>query len=806
MVNTSASRAAPDVLDENVLFRLPLATDTNTHFYFDRDPTSAAHAWDGSTRSYNGHTGSDFSGGPRGTPIYAAADGILVYKEDGWGDQGGTANGNYVKINHGNDRNGIPIYTYYLHMNAGSVTSKPLGSLITAGEQIGGVGTSGNSTGLHLHFHLSYSGVATDPFAATGETSWWNNQNNGRPTTATPAKKFNVGDWVQVFALNGGTLTVRSPDPTSSSIGSQVDGAIGQVTGGATLSYLNNDYTNNVYTRYKVRFTNGLEGWVAQNWIKTAALPEIGVQQGATSITDGQAGAVNFGNVQQGMTGPSLAFTVTNSGSQPLTLGVPSLPAGYTLVEGLTSPLNPGASDTFTVRLDSATMGTKSGSITFSTNDPDENPFNFPITGAVTGDIFGPTVDVVDITPDPFTGPLSSATIIFNEPVIGFGISDLTLTRGGGNVPLTAAQTLTTSDNITFTLSGLSAVTQFSGTYVLTVTGGVTDTSGNALQAAASDTFKIMTPQFRGDATAAVTDNYYVRRSADGTKLEVSESTFAFFTPTYSLPLAGVSGVTFDCLGGDNLITLDYLRGDPLAGLTYSFLGAGGNNTLKLVNTGTLTLPADLSAGLSNLSLLVGSSTVVFNASQRLAALTIDTGKIDLRDKSLILDYSSTSPIGTWNGSKYTGMQGWAASGNIFSSTAGSGYGVAIAEASDALALGSTQTAMWNTRTVDDTTVLIRYTLGGDANVDGQLNGDDYFRIDSGLGTPGAGYARGDFDLNGKVDADDYFLIDSNYNKPAVPLGAAMAVQPQTVFAIAAPNSAFRRLQDDPAGELPPLV
>src|SRR5205814_9357714 len=105
---------------EGVSYRLTLAADTTTHFYFDRDPTAGIRAWDGSTHTYDGHTGSDFSGGPRDKPIYAAADGILVARVDGFGDMQGTANGNYIKLNHGNDRNGIPIITFYLHMDAGT--------------------------------------------------------------------------------------------------------------------------------------------------------------------------------------------------------------------------------------------------------------------------------------------------------------------------------------------------------------------------------------------------------------------------------------------------------------------------------------------------------------------------------------------------------------------------------------------------------------------------------------------------------------------------------------------------------------
>src|SRR5436309_1958528 len=113
-------RVTPDPLDEAISFRLPLAADTTTHFYFDRDPTSAAHAWDGSTHTYDGHTGSDFSGGPDGKPIYAAADGILIARVDGNGPMQGSANGNYIELNHGNDRSGQPINTFYLHMLAGT--------------------------------------------------------------------------------------------------------------------------------------------------------------------------------------------------------------------------------------------------------------------------------------------------------------------------------------------------------------------------------------------------------------------------------------------------------------------------------------------------------------------------------------------------------------------------------------------------------------------------------------------------------------------------------------------------------------
>ena len=60
--------------------------------------------------------------------------------------------------------------------------------------------------------------------------------------------------------------------------------------------------------------------------------------------------------------------------------------------------------------------------------------------------------------------------------------------------------------------------------------------------------------------------------------------------------------------------------------------------------------------------------------------------------------------------------------------------------------------------------------LPGDADGDGDIDGDDFFAIDAGFTAGAAGYANGDFDYNGLIDADDYFLIDSNYNKAQLAL------------------------------------
>jgi hypothetical protein len=92
----------------------------------------------------------------------------------------------------------------------------------------------------------------------------------------------------------------------------------------------------------------------------------------------------------------------------------------------------------------------------------------------------------------------------------------------------------------------------------------------------------------------------------------------------------------------------------------------------------------------------------------------------------------------------------------------------------------------------------LRYTFTGDENLDGVINGDDYFAIDAGFAGTQPSYAKGDLNYDGRINADDYFLIDSNYNKAAVPL--ANAALPQAVqhssFSTLQIASAYKQLID----------
>jgi murein DD-endopeptidase MepM/ murein hydrolase activator NlpD len=115
----------------------------------------------GTIRSYNGdpptsfHAGVDF-GGPSGTPIYAPANGVVV-------EAGAlVVRGNVVILDHG-----MGVYTGYWHQS--EVLVEP-GQVVTTGQEIGRMGSTGLSTAAHLHWEMWVNGVQVDPLQWVRET------------------------------------------------------------------------------------------------------------------------------------------------------------------------------------------------------------------------------------------------------------------------------------------------------------------------------------------------------------------------------------------------------------------------------------------------------------------------------------------------------------------------------------------------------------------------------------------------------------------------------------------------------------
>ena len=99
------------------------------------------------------HNGLDFDG-DMGSPLYAADSGVVIYS--GWSDRG---YGNLIVLDHDGGWQ-----TYYGHIMDGGLLVG-CGANVVKGELIAYMGSTGNSTGPHLHFELRHNGAAVNPWS-----------------------------------------------------------------------------------------------------------------------------------------------------------------------------------------------------------------------------------------------------------------------------------------------------------------------------------------------------------------------------------------------------------------------------------------------------------------------------------------------------------------------------------------------------------------------------------------------------------------------------------------------------------------
>ena len=105
------------------------------------------------TSAYVFHRGDDLCAA-EGAEIYAAADGVVLAAQEhySWG--------NFVEIDHGTDANGLRWVTLYAHMKSSIVQP---GQRVVAGQVIGYVGATGNTTGNQCHFEIQLNGQLVPP-------------------------------------------------------------------------------------------------------------------------------------------------------------------------------------------------------------------------------------------------------------------------------------------------------------------------------------------------------------------------------------------------------------------------------------------------------------------------------------------------------------------------------------------------------------------------------------------------------------------------------------------------------------------
>jgi hypothetical protein len=136
-------------------------------YYVDLDPTDGVLDLNCGHLTYDKSTGEDpyirsFAEQDIGVPVFAALDGVVTDVHDGEPDRNTDDNpskiSNAVTIRHSDDQK-----TIYQHLRRGILVT--VGSNVTAGTQIGWVGSSGKSSGPHIHFESDWNGQPYEPMA-----------------------------------------------------------------------------------------------------------------------------------------------------------------------------------------------------------------------------------------------------------------------------------------------------------------------------------------------------------------------------------------------------------------------------------------------------------------------------------------------------------------------------------------------------------------------------------------------------------------------------------------------------------------
>jgi hypothetical protein len=153
----------------------------------------------------------------------------------------------------------------------------------------------------------------------------------------------------------------------------------------------------------------------------------------------------------------------------------------------------------------------------------------------------------------------------------------------------------------------------------------------------------------------------------------------------------------------------------------------------------------------------------------------------------MVVNYTGPTPFAAVRSAIIAGFNAtsaahWDAKGISSSSASGSNsaqFGVGYAEASEVLGISGTQTASWTGETVDADSVLARYTLLGDATLNGAVDFNDLvqlaqnYNVVDGTRT----WFTGDFTYDGNTDFNDLVKLAQNYNTalPAGPIPGARA-------------------------------
>lgn len=848
--------------------------------YVDVDPSSTSFAdYRGGPYTYDGSTGIDFAFGnftsmDEGTPVMAAEAGTVIATADGNYDRNTAASDapdNYVIVNSGNGYQEI-----YSHLRTDSVGVQ-VGQQVVQGQVIGLVGSSGDSTAPGLQFEVDDDGAPVETYE-TPQASWQNplpyqgdvdevtasGITNYDPSAILNAKEQppsftdfgqesgqQVYAWFKAFtaANESASITFYKPDGSVYSNDPFNTGSM-PVRGGYWEQYTNLPQTPDLGTWQAVFTVNGtVLGDDPFTVTATGAAGAI-VSQGSTFVVNERTTPIDGGTYSLDQSASTLNFTIKNFGTSTLTLGTPSLPAGWIATTGISFSLAPGASTVLGVAEDTSVAGYRYGWVTIPTNDPNAPDYTFSVSGTVNPSGSIPAVSVysrdaaaneIGLQPGVFlvnrTGntslPLTVHLNISGTATNGVDYNAIATTvtipagESEASVIVTPIDDAATKPAETVVLSLASSSAYTSGPVgSATVTIAAADSSGTASISGTvyldqnSNTYRDSgEPGLAGVSLFLDTNSDGVREAnepmvttnASGSYTftglaagsynirQMSGSGYVLTTPVGSYTVAngqalmgvdlGAFPSTFTgTIGSDTFavspgatagrINID-VNGMMYSALrsqvpTFNFIGDGGNDTLEVDLSGGgpyTTQTVTFNGGGGTDGVAVTSATVTVVGNQQLSSLSATDGQVNLGDNSATVNY------GVGNPSPISAIKADIISGYNNGSWNGTGIASSAAATNSAYALGYADGSTDSGTAANAGQVLIKYTLVGDANLDGAVNLTDLLALLNNYGQSDRDWAQGDFNYDGTVNLTDLLALLNNYGQSS---SVASVVSPAT--------------------------
>jgi len=420
-------------------------------------------------------------------------------------------------------------------------------------------------------------------------------------------------------------------------------------------------------------------------------------------------------------------------------------------------------------------------------------------TSAGDGDIMqsGQTVSVTDTTGQSGHSSTSTGTTacqtINNGTILVDNVKPTLLSNlsGSGQLIQTGADTTTLGPNISYT----GATTIDGGTLTLAAGASLASSSGVTLQTlTGSARSALVAAPYSSSNTNFVTvgfPNLDISQSGNQTIASLSGDT----TGTVHL---GANTLTVNISGASTF------NGDLVDGGVGGSLTKSGSGTLILGGANSYTGGTTVSAGLllieptmpSTSALTKGVLTITGGKTQLAADVTLGsgaaasnvnlsslsitgTGQLDITNNQIIIDYGGSDPMSAIYGYLESGYNNASWNGpGIISSTAQAltnslSYGVGYADGNDNVVSG-----------LSSGQIELKYTLLGDANLDGVVNGSDFSILAANFGQGVTNWDQGNFLFTSAVNGSDFSALAANFGQGDS--GAAVSVSQADIAALGA--------------------